>query len=198
MRASSCIQISIGRPGCSAASVAIRRWSFSERLLRLEISLGMDWPRLLPGELAVVVQAQHAAFTVLGTEALRDQSAQVPGPLGADAIAHAVRTVQHQRTRRRRLAVVEAHRAPAKWPVAQGLAVHAGVPRRFRPDHAVQGVGKRQKAAGDAPVRLQPCLPTQRRRRHVVPNRRGCSHRLAPLPNPKRAPTTVPEFPQAG
>jgi hypothetical protein len=48
------------------------------------------------------------------------------------------------------LGVVADHRVP------EGLALHAGQPRRFRSREAIERVGERQEAHGGAAIRLAP------------------------------------------
>jgi hypothetical protein len=91
---------------------------FLKSLLGLEIGLGVDGARLLPGEVEVVEQPQHAVLAVGHAEALGHQPAQILGAKGADPVALARRAAQHERAQRRQLAVVEPHRAPPARPVA--------------------------------------------------------------------------------
>jgi hypothetical protein len=129
----------------------------------------MDRPRLLPGQLEAVQQPQHAALAVADLEALLDQAAKVAGTPNDAAVPLRIGTTQDDRLEHCLLARVEAAGATgavlvaqtghtldivAVHPVTQGLAGHAGQPRRFFAWHALQRVGKRQQTGADTAIVL--------------------------------------------
>ncbi len=63
-----------------------RRELFFKSLLSLALGLGVHGPRLLPGQVEIVQQPQHAVLAVDDPEALLDQPTEVLGPPRAEAI----------------------------------------------------------------------------------------------------------------
>ena len=182
-------QSSTRSPGCSrATALDQRRASFFEALLRLRVGLGVDRPRLLPGEVEPAQQPPDPALAVAHPEAALDQLAQVAGAPGDAAVALQLRAPQDQALQGRLPALVEragparprpvaqaldALRVVAVHPVAQGLPVHAGGPRRLLPAHPVQRVGQRQQARADPPVPLAARQRAQLRGRPPLRDRHG-------------------------
>src|SRR4051794_41828134 len=68
--------------------------SFFEALLRLRVGLGVDRPRLLPGEVEPAQQPPDPALAAAHPEAALDQLAQVAGAPGDAAAALQPRTPQ--------------------------------------------------------------------------------------------------------
>src|SRR5215469_10774148 len=69
-------------------------------------------------------------------------------------------------------------------PVAQGLPVHPGQPRRARTVHPFQRVGDREQTSGNPAIALLPRLPAQFLRTDVIPDRYG-THCGLPLSPPQ-------------
>src|SRR5687768_6412025 len=130
-------------------------------LLRPAVRLGMDRPRLLPGEFQAVQETEHPALTVADLKALFDQAAQVAGTPGDAAVPLGVGTAQDDGLERSLLALVQAAvptgavmvaqtgytlGVVAMHPITQGLAGHAGQVRCCLAWDAFQRVGERQKA----------------------------------------------------
>src|SRR3954464_8833199 len=162
-------QSSTRSPGGRARPRRSTLASFFEALLRLRVGLGVDRPRLLPGGVEPAQQPPAPALAVAHAEAALDQPAQVAGAPGDAAVALQPRAPQDQALQGRLPALVQGagsagprpvaqaldpSRVVAVHPVAQGLPVHAGRPRRLVPAHPVQGVGQRQQAATHPPVPL--------------------------------------------
>src|SRR4051794_29094779 len=112
--------------------------SFFEALLRLRVRLGVDRPRLLPGEVEPAQQPPDPALAVADAEAALDQLAQVAGAPGDAAVARQPRAAQDEALQGRLPALVERARPARPRPVAQALdpfrvvAVHPvaqGLPR---------------------------------------------------------------------
>src|SRR4051812_20495298 len=169
IRASSMNHSSTRSPGRSRATASINPGKFFEPLLRPRVGLGVDRPRLLPGEVEPAQQPPDPALAVAHPEAALDQLAQVAGAPGDAAVPLQLGAPQDQALQGRLTALVERagtarprpvaqaldpFRVVAVHPVAQGLPVHAGRPRRLVPAHPVQGVGQRQQAATHPPVPL--------------------------------------------
>src|SRR5689334_10316716 len=108
----------------------------------------VDRPRLLPGEVEPAQQPPDPALAVADAEAALDQLAQVAGAPGDAAVALQPRTPQDEAlqgglpplverarpARPRPVAqALDPFRVVAVHPVAQGLPVHAGGPRRLVP-----------------------------------------------------------------
>src|SRR3954453_172927 len=74
-------------PGCSRATASINPGKFFEALLRLRVGLGVDRPRLLPGEVEPARQPPDPALAVADPEAALDPPAQVAGAPGDAAVA---------------------------------------------------------------------------------------------------------------
>src|SRR5215213_6058787 len=172
------------------------RGAFFEPLLRPRVGLGVDRPRLLPGEVEALDQPQHPGLAVAHPEAALDQGAQVAGAPGDAAVALELRAPEDQRLERRLPALVQAARPSRARPVAQAvdalgvvavdpvpqrLPVHARGPRRRAPAHAVQGVGQGEQAAADPSVPLPPRLGPQLRGRTLLRDRHS-HHDLDPGP----------------
>src|SRR5215813_3932592 len=69
-------------------------------------------------------------------------------------------------------------------PVAQGLPVHPGQPRRARTVHPFQRVGDREQTSGNPAIALLPRLPAQFLRTDVIPDHHG-THCGLPLSPPQ-------------
>jgi Transposase, Mutator family len=108
---------------------------------------------------------------------------------------------QRQGLERRQLALVEPGRAAALGPIAQALdplgveadhpvaqrlAVHAGLAGSFPPAHAIQGVGHAKQAARHPAIALLPCRPTQLVGRSVLSKRQPRTDRVLAA-SPRRA-----------
>src|SRR4051812_22994203 len=187
-RASSMNQSSTRSPGCWRATPSIRRGKFFEPLLRLRVGPGVDRPRLLPGEVEPAQQPPDPALAVADLEAALDQGAQVAGAPGDATVALQLRAPQDQALQGRLPALVQGagpagprpvaqaldpFRIVAVHPVAQGLPVHAGGPRRLLPAHPVQRVGQRQQARAHPPVPLAARQRAQLRGRPFLRDRHG-------------------------
>src|SRR5688572_2016032 len=177
--------------GCRAAASRITPGRVFEALLRLRVRLGMDRPRLLPGEVEALEQLEHPALAVAHPKAALDQGAQVAGAPGHAAVTLKVRAPEDQCLKGRLLAVVQgagsagpgpvaqalhALRVVAVDPVAECLPGHAGKARGFLPGQAVERVGERQQAGTDAAVALAAREAAQLDRVMVGADRQGCGH----------------------
>jgi hypothetical protein len=156
----------------------------------------MDRPRLLPGQAEIVEQPEHPVLGIGDAEAHLDDPTQILGPPAAHAVALRVGTPQHQGLERRQLAVIEPGWAAAPGPIAQAfdalgvepdhpvaqrLAVHAGLARRPLAAHPVQHVRHAEQAARHPAIALLPGQATQFLSRHVVTDRYRCAHRFTSL-----------------
>jgi hypothetical protein len=151
----------------------------------------MDRPRLLPRQAEVVEQPQHAVLGVADAETILDDLAEILGPPSADAVTLRVGAAQHQRLQRRELPLVEPRRATAPGPVAQafdafgvepddpiaqGLAVHAGLAGGALAAHPIHHVGEANQSACHPAIALLPRQPAQLFGGMVVTDRYGCAH----------------------
>jgi hypothetical protein len=152
-------------------------------------------PRLLPGQVEIVQQPEHAVLAVDHPEALFDDPAQILRPPRTHPIARRIRTAQHQRLERRHLALVEPGRPAALGSVAQAvdaldveadhpiperLPIHAGLMRRLPACHAIQSVGKGEQSRCHPAVGLAPGQTPQLLGRNVVADRKGSGHSSIP------------------
>src|SRR5215813_3069849 len=87
-------------------------------------------------------------------------------------------------------------------PVAQGLPVHPGQPRRARTVHPFQRVGDREQTSGNPAIALLPRLPAQFLRTDVIPDHHGThcglplSHHNICYPRPISDATLLASQPQ--
>jgi hypothetical protein len=161
-------------------------------LLRPAVRLGMDWPRLLPGEFQAVQETEHPALTVADLKALFDQAAQVAGTPGDAAVSLGVGTAQDDGLERSLLALVQPAvptgavmvaqtgytlGVVAMHPITQGLASHSGQVRCCLAWDAFQRVGERQKAGADAAIVRVASEAAQRKGAAVAADRQSCWHR---------------------
>ena len=131
----------------------------------------MDRARLLPGQVEVVKQPQHAILGIADAEAVLDDATEILGPPAAHAVALRIGPAQHHGLERRQLAVVEPGRAAAPGPIAQALdasgvepdhpvaqrlAVHPGLARGLLAAHPVEPVGQAEQAARHPAIALLP------------------------------------------
>ena len=185
------------RPACRGRARAAlpppARRSLFERLLRRLVRLRVLGSHRQAGE---AQPAQHLADRALvqpDREAGLDQGLEVDPPPPHHAVPLRVRPPLHdvlqlglllgrQPRPRPRAAPVAQPGQPLLvvpvHPVAQGLPVHAGVPRRLHPRGALQHEGERQHAARRLRVPAPARLPPRLGRARLLPRDR---HRHGPL-----------------
>src|SRR3954464_4914784 len=107
--------------GCRSATPRIRSGNFFEALLRLRVGLGVDGPRLLPGEVEAPEQPPGPALAVAHPEPPLGQPAQVAGAPGDAPVALQLRPPQDQAFQGRLSALVERAGPAGPRPVAQAF-----------------------------------------------------------------------------